>query len=83
LLNYVKGNGFNRHYWARFEDFSRQLLKDWKDVFICTGGLYIPKEVTMNDNTKKYVVEYEVIGNPPTVAVPTHFYKVVFLYSIK
>ncbi len=27
---------------------------------------------------KKWRVSYEVIGNPPNVAVPTHFYKVIF-----
>jgi len=71
------GNGFNRHYWARFEEFSRYLVKDWEDVFICTGPLWIPKLVTKPDNTRKYIVEYEVIGNPPNVAVPTHFYKII------
>ncbi|KAK6842601.1 hypothetical protein PG987_003461 [Apiospora arundinis] len=52
------GEGFNRDYWAHFEDFCRRLTKDPAD--------------------NKWYVKYEVIGNPPNVAVPTHFYKVIF-----
>jgi len=38
-----------------------------------TGPLYLPRR----DTDGKYRVSYEVIGNPPNVAVPTHFYKVI------
>jgi len=38
-----------------------------------TGPLYLPRR----DSDGKYRVSYEVIGNPPNVAVPTHFYKVI------
>jgi endonuclease G len=37
--------------------------------------LYLPKR---DERDGKWRVSYEVIGNPPNVAVPTHFYKVIF-----
>ena len=68
------GNGFNRDYWAHFEDFCRRLTNHYPSVRIVTGPLYLPKR----DHDGKYRVSYEVIGNPPNVSVPTHFYKVIF-----
>jgi len=68
------GNGFNRDYWAHFEDFCRRLTKHYPSVRIVTGPLYLPKR----DSDGKWRVSYEVIGSPPNVAVPTHFYKVIF-----
>ena len=68
------GDGFNRDYWAHFEDFCRRLTNHYPSVRIVTGPLYLPKR----DRNGKWKVEYEVIGNPPNVSVPTHFYKVIF-----
>jgi endonuclease G len=68
------GEGFNRDYWAHFEDFCRRLTTTYPSVRIVTGPLYLPKKT----EDGKWKVEYEVIGNPPSVAVPTHFFKVVF-----
>jgi endonuclease G, mitochondrial len=68
------GEGFNRDYWAHFEEFCRTLTQKYPSVRIVTGPLYLPKR----DADGKYRVSYEVIGNPPNVAVPTHFYKVIF-----
>jgi endonuclease G, mitochondrial len=68
------GEGFNRDYWAHFEEFCRSLTKQYPSVRIVTGPLYLPKR----DSDGKYRVSYEVIGDPPNVAVPTHFYKVIF-----
>ncbi|RJE18152.1 nuclease [Aspergillus sclerotialis] len=68
------GEGFNRDYWAHFEQFCRDLTKKFPSVRIVTGPLYLPHR----DPDGKWRVNYEVIGNPPNVAVPTHFYKVVF-----
>lgn len=68
------GEGFNRDYWAHFEQFCRDLTKRYPSVRIVTGPLYLPRR----DPDGKWRVNYEVIGNPPNVAVPTHFYKVVF-----
>ncbi|KAL4909331.1 hypothetical protein BDW74DRAFT_80206 [Aspergillus multicolor] len=68
------GEGFNRDYWAHFEDFCRNLTKRYPSVRIVTGPLYLPHR----DPDGKWRVNYEVIGTPPNVAVPTHFYKVVY-----
>jgi endonuclease G len=68
------GEGFNRDYWAHFEDFCRRLTGKYPSVRIVTGPLYLPKRAPDG----KWRVEYEVIGSPPSVAVPTHFFKVIF-----
>lgn len=68
------GEGFNRDYWAHFEDFCRRLTNHYPSVRIITGPLYLPKR----DHDGKWRISYEVIGNPPNVSVPTHFYKVIF-----
>ncbi|KAK6332734.1 nuclease [Orbilia brochopaga] len=67
------GEGFNRDYWAHFEDFCRRLTSKYRSVRVITGPLYLPKL----DVDGKYRVTYEVIGSPPNVAVPTHFYKII------
>lgn len=69
------GDGFNRDYWAHFEDFCRRLTNDYPSVRIVTGPLYLPRK---EPGDGKWRVSYEVIGNPPNVAVPTHFFKVIF-----
>jgi endonuclease G len=69
------GEGFNRDYWAHFEDFCRRLTQRYPSVRIVTGPLYLPKR---DPTDNKWYVKYEVIGSPPNVAVPTHFYKVIF-----
>lgn len=69
------GEGFNRDYWAHFEDFCRRLTTRYPSVRIVTGPLYLPKKDPLDN---KWKVSYEVIGNPPNIAVPTHFYKVIF-----
>lgn len=68
------GEGFNRDYWAHFEEFCRNLTKTYPSVRIVTGPLYLPRK----DPDGKYRVSYEVIGEPPNIAVPTHFFKVIF-----
>jgi len=69
------GDGFNRDYWAHFEDFCRRLTNNFPSVRIVTGPLYLPRK---DPEDGKWKVSYEVIGNPPNVSVPTHFYKVIF-----
>lgn len=68
------GDGFNRDYWAHFEDFCRRLTHTYPSVRIVTGPLYLPKR----EADGKWRISYEVIGSPPNIAVPTHFYKVIF-----
>lgn len=62
---------FNRIYWAHFERFVRNLTNHFDEVFVVTGPLYLPKP----EEDGKLFVKYQVIGNPPNIAVPTHFYK--------
>ncbi len=69
------GDGFNRDYWAHLEDFCRRLTNNYPSVRIVTGPLYLPRK---DPSDGKWRVSYEVIGQPPNVAVPTHFYKVIF-----
>ncbi|WVR07501.1 hypothetical protein IAU60_004543 [Kwoniella sp. DSM 27419] len=67
------GDGFNRHYWAYLEDFCRRLTTNFEDVYVFTVPLYLPEK----DRDGKWRVSYEVIGNPPSISVPTHFAKVI------
>ncbi|KAK8854776.1 hypothetical protein IAR55_003515 [Kwoniella newhampshirensis] len=67
------GDGFNRHYWAYVEDFCRRLTSNFEDVYVFTVPLYLPAR----QPDGKWKVSYEVIGNPPSVSVPTHFAKVI------
>ncbi|EDW31327.1 GL11082 [Drosophila persimilis] len=66
------GQGFNRDAWNSLEMHVRKLTKSYSNVYVCTGPLYLPHK---EDDGKMYV-KYEVIGSN-TVAVPTHFYKVI------
>ncbi|XP_053966663.1 endonuclease G, mitochondrial [Anastrepha ludens] len=66
------GQGFNRDSWNRLEMYVRKLTQTYPNVYVCTGPLYLPQKEA---NGKMYV-RYEVIG-ANTVAVPTHFYKVI------
>lgn len=67
------GEGFNRDYWAHFERFCRKLTRTYQSVRVVTGPLFLPQR----GSDGKWRVSYEVIGTPPNVAVPTHFYKIV------
>lgn len=67
------GIGFNRHYWAYVEEFVRDLVGPYIDVWVWTGPVFLPQKGEDN----KYYMKYQVIGNPPSIAVPTHFYKIV------
>ena len=69
------GDGFNRDYWAHFEDFCRRLTNKYPSVRIVTGPLYLPKR---DPDDGKWRVSYEVIGSPPNVSVPTHFFKIIY-----
>eukprot|EP00123_Amoebidium_parasiticum_P015455 comp22980_c0_seq1/m.36560 comp22980_c0_seq1/g.36560 ORF comp22980_c0_seq1/g.36560 comp22980_c0_seq1/m.36560 type:complete len:306 (-) comp22980_c0_seq1:735-1652(-) len=68
------GKGFNRDYWNSLEGYARGLTKEWENVYMCTGPLYLP---TQNENGRTYV-KYEVIGET-RVAVPTHFFKTLLM----
>ena len=65
--------GLNRGYWSYFESFVRSLTKHFEDVYVVTGPAFLPKE----DEGGKFWVKYQVLGNPPNTAVPTHFFKII------
>merc|ERR1719357_822795 len=66
------GRGFNRDKWEHLERYVRKLTKLYRNVYVCTGPLYLPH---MESDGKMYV-KYQVIGQN-NVSVPTHFFKVV------
>lgn len=68
------GEGFNRDYWAHLEDFVRRLTNKFENLYVFTIPLYLPR--LQSDG--KWRVNYEVIGDPPSVSVPTHFAKVIY-----
>ncbi|XP_053958802.1 endonuclease G, mitochondrial-like [Anastrepha ludens] len=82
------GRGFNQDAWNNLEIYVRELTENYGSVYVCTGPMYKPKrqlqDVTEVRNTRtkndKWCVEYEVIGEN-TVAVPTHFFKVITVES--
>eukprot|EP01048_Picozoa_sp_COSAG05_P011048 COSAG05_NODE_1015_length_6188_cov_162.395139_2_plen_318_part_00 len=70
------GDGFNRDYWARFEQFARDLTRSYDGVTVFSGPLYMPTR----QPDGRWAVTYEMIGSggkEPNVAVPTHFFKVI------
>ncbi|KAK4313495.1 hypothetical protein Pmani_015157 [Petrolisthes manimaculis] len=73
-LSNILPQDFNNNggFWNRLEIFCRDLTERYRDVWITSGPLFLPR---VRDDGRK-VVEYEVIGDNE-VAVPTHLYKVV------
>ncbi|XP_062571712.1 endonuclease G, mitochondrial-like [Saccostrea cucullata] len=72
------GKGFNRDVWNDLEKYVRALARKHKNVYVCTGPLYLPR---VEPDGKLYV-KYEVIGKN-NVSVPTHFFKVVVMETEK
>ncbi|KAL9927662.1 endonuclease G, mitochondrial-like [Glossina fuscipes] len=70
------GEGFNRGCWQKLEAYVRDLCKRYGSVFVCTGPLYLPRK----SDADKWYVEYEVFG-AKTIAVPTHYFKVITIES--
>ncbi len=64
---------FNRGYWRSLEKHIRELTKQYAGLHVFTGPLYLPHQ----ESDGKFYVKYQVIGEG-FVAVPTHFFKVVF-----
>ncbi|KAI1285303.1 Endonuclease G, mitochondrial [Halotydeus destructor] len=67
------GKGFNRDAWNNLERYVRYRAKASKNLWVCTGPVYLPKF----EDGKKYV-KYQVIGQN-LVAVPTHFFKIMLI----
>ncbi len=74
------GNKFNRHYWADFEKYVRDLTNRFDHVHVFTGPLYMPTDAPSNG---KGNVTYEVLYGPRAgvapISVPTHFYKSILV----
>jgi endonuclease G len=69
------GVGFNRHFWARFEAMAKRLNKRFDDVYVLTGSAFLPSAPPTLSGERSNV-HYDVIGRN-SVAVPTHFFKVI------
>lgn len=65
---------FNRGYWKKVENHARSLTKKYRNVHVFTGPLYLSNK---KRDGKRYVT-YEVIGDSQ-VAVPTHFFALLFV----
>eukprot|EP00933_Yihiella_yeosuensis_P050048 TRINITY_DN47812_c0_g1_i1.p1 TRINITY_DN47812_c0_g1~~TRINITY_DN47812_c0_g1_i1.p1 ORF type:complete len:319 (+),score=44.99 TRINITY_DN47812_c0_g1_i1:33-989(+) len=67
----------NRKYWARVEQFVRNLLRSrFEELFVVTGSLFLPSL----DALGQLRVSCDVLGSAPRVVhVPTHFYKVILV----
>ncbi|KAG8447973.1 hypothetical protein GDO86_015179 [Hymenochirus boettgeri] len=74
---YPQNPNLNQNSWNNLEKYCRSLAKKNKNVYICTGPLFLPR---MEPDGKMYV-RYQVIG-ANNVAVPTHFFKVVVLEKL-
>ncbi|CAJ1069343.1 endonuclease G%2C mitochondrial [Xyrichtys novacula] len=64
----------NQKAWNHLEKTCRSLTKNYLNVYVCTGPLYLPRP----EADGKLYVRYQVIGNNH-VAVPTHFFKILIL----
>lgn len=64
----------NQNAWNNLEQYCRSLTKQFHNVFVCSGPLYLPRQ----EPDGKMYVKYQVIGKNQ-VAVPTHFFKVLIL----
>ncbi|XP_046547898.1 endonuclease G, mitochondrial-like [Haliotis rubra] len=71
------GEGFNRGVWNDLEKYVRAVARNNRNVYVCTGPLYLPR---LEADGKVYV-KYEVIGQNH-VAVPTHFFKVIVIENM-
>ncbi|KJK63988.1 DNA/RNA non-specific endonuclease [Aspergillus parasiticus SU-1] len=85
------GKGFNSGYWRHFEDFCRNLTSTYPSVRIVTGPLYLPRQGDDGKWRVSYEVigskdvpgaeeisEREDHNFAPNVAVPTHFFKIIY-----
>lgn len=68
----------NRGNWKTLENHARALVKTSAGVYVYSGPLYIPQQAP---NSSDRFVVYQVIG-ANTVAVPTHFFKVMVVEPI-
>ncbi|XP_027687491.2 endonuclease G, mitochondrial, partial [Chelonia mydas] len=78
LSNMVPQNPhLNQKAWNNLEKYCRSLTKYIKNVYVCTGPLFLPR---MEADGKMYI-KYQVISKNHG-AVPTHFFKVLILEKL-
>ncbi|TDG40649.1 hypothetical protein AWZ03_012930 [Drosophila navojoa] len=65
-------NGLKTRIWSRLEDYVRELAVKCGSVYVYTGPLFMPQRITF----RNWAIRHQVIGMN-TVAVPTHFFKVI------
>jgi endonuclease G len=69
---------FNRGYWSRLEWWIRRKLTPlFDEIIVYTGPLYLPKRDSENSAT----LVVKIIGAPPSIFVPTHFFKIILAKS--
>lgn len=58
--------------WIRLENYVRELTLKCGSVYVYTGPIFMPQRITF----RHWAIRHQVIG-ANTVAVPTHFFKVI------
>ncbi|XP_016990328.1 endonuclease G, mitochondrial isoform X2 [Drosophila rhopaloa] len=64
--------GLKNNIWLRLENYVRELALKFDSVYVYTGPLFMPQRITF----RNWSVRHHVMGMN-TVAVPTHFFKVI------
>ncbi|XP_017083556.1 endonuclease G, mitochondrial [Drosophila eugracilis] len=60
------------HVWQRLENYVRDMSLEWGSIYVYTGPIFMPQRITF----RNWSTRYHVIGMN-TVAVPTHFFKII------
>ncbi|XP_039491902.1 endonuclease G, mitochondrial [Drosophila santomea] len=64
--------GLKNHIWFRLENYVREMALEYGSVHVYTGPMFMPQRITF----RNWSVRYHVMGMN-TVAVPTHFFKII------
>ncbi len=74
------GNGFNRRIWRNLEGSARNWIKARGNGYVITGPMFYDPEEEDAETADGWI-DYKIIGNG-SVAVPTHFYKIIVAPSL-
>ncbi|EDW82902.2 uncharacterized protein Dwil_GK10249 [Drosophila willistoni] len=64
--------GLKNNVWLRLEHYVRELAMESGSVYVYTGPLFMPQRITF----RNWAIRHHVMGMN-TIAVPTHFFKVI------
>ncbi|XP_068159984.1 endonuclease G, mitochondrial [Drosophila tropicalis] len=64
--------GLKNNVWLRLEHYVRDLAMETGSVYVYTGPLFMPQRITF----RNWAIRHHVMGMN-TIAVPTHFFKVI------